>query len=174
MQDLAERLGLHKANLYYYYQSKEDLLFDILTYADTCITALLEAQVRDAPGPIELLERYVAAHVTWYLQHPDIAKVAFRDWSALTGDRLAQHIARRRNYSHILRQHLQHCQTLGLIDPQLDATIAANFINGAVAATTNWYNPVGPQDPYTIGRIFGRMALASAVEFTTDDGAGSI
>lgn len=172
MQDLADALGLHKANLYYYYRSKEDLLFDILSYADTCITALLEAQAADGPEPLELLERYVAAHVTWYLRHPDVATVSFRDWNALTGDRLAQHIERRRNYSLILRKHLQYCQSLGLIDAQLDVIVAANFINGAVAAATNWYNPAGPQDPDTIGRIFGGMALASAVRFKASDRIG--
>lgn len=160
VQEIADAIGLTKASLYYYYKSKEEMLADILSFADTEVGAVLEAKASDRSGPLERIGAFVAAHVTWYLQHPDIAKVAFRDWGELSGEALDVQIERRRRYSHMLRDGIEQCRREGLIADDANVTLLANFINGAVAATNVWFNPAGRDRPEDVGKAFGRMAMA--------------
>ena len=104
--------------------------------------------------------RIVTAHVTWYLQHANIAKVAFRDWSELSGEALATQIERRRRLSHLLRDSIEDCRRAGQAPADANVTLIANFINGAVATVNVWFNPDGPDRPETVGKAFGEMAMA--------------
>jgi len=160
VQDLAEALNSTKAAIYYYYASKEDILFDIMTFADEQVTPILDRSVECPGSALERVGRLVQSHVTWYLQHPNIAKVAFRDWNALTGDALRIQIERRRRYSRILRDAIDRCREAGLMAYDVRTLLVANFINGAVATSNVWFNPRGPDTPERVGRAFGEMAMA--------------
>lgn len=160
VQEVANALEITKASLYYYYRSKEEMLFDILTHAHDEVLAIFTAIDASGDGLLDKIRQLVAAHVTWYLRHPDIAKVAFRDWAELTGDALEVQIERRRVYSHSLRGYLERCEAEGLLPADANITLIANFINGAVAATNVWFNPAGPDTPEDVGRAYGEMAIS--------------
>ncbi|WP_254292395.1 TetR/AcrR family transcriptional regulator [Sphingomonas tagetis] len=161
VQEVADAVGFTKAAIYYYYRSKEAMLADILDHADREITAILDEEKRRDLAPLQLIGAVVAAHVTWYLRHPTIAKVAFRDWGELTGAALASQVERRQRYSRFLRDTLDACVKSGSIAPG-NVRLMANFINGAVAAANVWFNPGGPDTPETVGTAFGEMAVAVA------------
>lgn len=169
MQEIADAIGFTKASIYYYYKGKEDLLFDMLSFADEQISALFAAEALKGHDPLTHVHQLVSIHVTWYLQHPDIAKVAFRDWTALTGAMLEIQIDRRRRHSRILRDGIERCRTEGLIPADAKVGLMTNFINGAVAASNVWFKPYGPETPETVGAAFGEMALA-----VLKGGAGSL
>lgn len=160
MQEIADAIGFTKASIYYYYKGKEELLFDILTFADEEVTALFAAEAQVGNDPLLHVGRLVAIHVTWYLQHPNIAKVAFRDWTALTEPMLTAQTDRRREHSHVLRNAIERCRTEGLIAGDAKVGLITNFINGAVAASNVWFKPTGPETPETVGKAFGDMAVA--------------
>lgn len=160
LQEIADSIGLTKASIYYYYKSKEELLFDILSFADEQIRALIAAQEALQSDPLAYVGKLVAAHVTWYLQHPNIAKVTFRDWGALKDEALAIQVKRRRYYAHVLRDSIDRCRREGLISADATVSLMANFINGAVAAVNVWFNPKGSHKPETVGKAFGDMAIA--------------
>jgi len=160
MQEIADAIGFTKASIYYYFKGKEELLFDILTFADEEVSALFAAEAEAANDPLVRAGRLVAIHVTWYLQHPNIAKVAFREWTALTGSLLATQTDRRRVHSRVLRDAIEQCRDEGLIAKDAKVGLLTNFINGAVAASNVWFKPAGPETPETVGKAFGDMAVA--------------
>lgn len=160
IQEIADAIGFTKASIYYYYKSKEELLFDILTYADEEVSALFAAEAGTDNDPLTHVARLVAIHVTWYLQHPDIAKVAFRDWTALTEPLLTLQTDRRRAHSHVLRDGIERCRQEGIIAADAKVGLITNFINGAVAASNVWFKPAGPETPETVGKAFSEMAVA--------------
>lgn len=161
MQDLADATTVTKAAIYYYYKSKEDILVDILTFADSQVLKVLNEAMESSETPLARIGLLVESHVTWYLKHPDIARVAFRDWSALTGEALATQIERRRRYSRIMRDAIEECKTAGLMDRAVNTLLVANFINGAVATSNVWFDPSGPYSPEQVGASFGEMAMAA-------------
>ncbi|WP_162248284.1 TetR/AcrR family transcriptional regulator [Sphingomonas sp. Root720] len=156
--DIVREMEINKPTLYHYYRSKEEILFDILTFMDEEIKTIMEDIIN---GDLPLFDRFrgqIAAHVTWCLSHPNVAKVAFRDWAELSDSRLQTQIARRRKYKSYLRNTVEECRAAGLIPENTNATLLLNFINGAISASNIWYDPNGEAIPEQIGIVFGAMA----------------
>lgn len=157
-QEIADGMSFTKASIYYYYKSKDEILFDILSFADAEINILLTHEIEECSDPLEQVGRIVTAHVRWYLEHPDIARVSFRDWDELSDKFLTIQKDRRRRLGHLLRERIEACQHMGILSPASNVTLVANFINGAVAATNVWFNPDGPDKPASVAAAFGEMA----------------
>ena len=73
-RDIAVRAGVPKANLYYYFQSKENLYAKVLL---GFVEPLLEASavMRESDDPLVGLPAYIAARIRIAREHPHIAKV---------------------------------------------------------------------------------------------------
>ncbi|MGF6110122.1 TetR/AcrR family transcriptional regulator [Pseudomonas frederiksbergensis] len=73
-RDIAARAGVPKANLYYYFQTKENLYAKVLL---GFVEPLLEASavLRESDDPVEGLQAYIAARIRIAREHPHIAKV---------------------------------------------------------------------------------------------------
>jgi TetR/AcrR family transcriptional regulator len=73
-RDIAARAGVPKANLYYYFQTKENLYSKVLL---GFVEPLLEASaaLRESDDPMIGLRAYVAARIRIAREHPAIAKV---------------------------------------------------------------------------------------------------
>lgn len=73
-RDIAARAGVPKANLYYYFQSKENLYAKVLL---GFVEPLLEASalLRESDDPVAGLQAYIAARIRIAREHPHIAKV---------------------------------------------------------------------------------------------------
>jgi len=73
-RDIAARAGVPKANLYYYFHSKETLYAKVLL---GFVEPLLEASaaLRESDDPVTGLQAYIAARIRIAREHPHIAKV---------------------------------------------------------------------------------------------------
>ncbi len=69
MQDLAESLGMNRGSLYHYIESKEDLLWAIVTDAlDGLEAEVRPALMADAPAP-DRIRHGIAAHLRFAATH---------------------------------------------------------------------------------------------------------
>jgi AcrR family transcriptional regulator len=72
MQDIADDLGLRKAALYYYFDSKEAVLVELIRdrvgLALEAVTEIARAEV----SPAEKIERAVLSHLRVFNQHADL------------------------------------------------------------------------------------------------------
>ncbi|MEJ2408860.1 MAG: TetR/AcrR family transcriptional regulator [Novosphingobium sp.] len=160
MQQIADSCGMHKASVYHYYRSKDEILFDILTFADNEISALLAKEEAKDVSDLEKVGLFVSGHVAWYLRHPAIARVAFQEWVALAGEELEIQKDRRHRYGRFLRDKVEQCRAQGLIPSTVNVAVMSNFINGAVAAANMWFNPAGPVSAEAIAEEFGKIAIS--------------
>ncbi|MGF6201884.1 TetR/AcrR family transcriptional regulator [Pseudomonas laurylsulfatiphila] len=73
-RDIAARAGVPKANLYYYFQSKENLYGQVLL---GFVQPLLDASavLRESDDPVAGLQAYITARIRIAREHPYIAKV---------------------------------------------------------------------------------------------------
>ncbi|MGF6090538.1 TetR/AcrR family transcriptional regulator [Pseudomonas sp. 18173] len=73
-RDIASRAGVPKANLYYYFQSKENLYAQVLL---GFVKPLLQASavLRESDDPASGLQAYISARIRIAREHPHIAKV---------------------------------------------------------------------------------------------------
>jgi AcrR family transcriptional regulator len=56
MRDIAEEAGITTGAIYYYYKSKEDLLYDVMDYAMAITANIMEIRKESAPPPAQLLD----------------------------------------------------------------------------------------------------------------------
>ena len=73
-RDIAARAGVPKANLYYYFQSKENLYGQVLL---GFVQPLLDASavLRESDDPVAGLQAYITARIRIAREHPHIARV---------------------------------------------------------------------------------------------------
>ena len=69
LQDIADRLGMLKGSLYYYIQSKEDLLFEVISEVHREGYAVVSGAASSEGDPLERLERTIRAHVEHACRH---------------------------------------------------------------------------------------------------------
>ncbi len=85
VRDVAAATGVSPAGLYYYFQSKEELLFLIL---ERCLRSLLE-EIREradlTEDPEERLGRIVHAHLSFLAGHPQEMRVLSHEYDVLSG-----------------------------------------------------------------------------------------
>jgi AcrR family transcriptional regulator len=161
VQDVADAVGVLKGSLYYYIDSKEDLLFRIVDDVDAQSRRILDEVVaRDAP-PLERLGNYIERHVNWYLENVEEVSVYFRDWRGLTGERLELVTERRRGYDRVIRELIVAAQKAGEVDAGVDPKYASFFLLAAVNHVPDWYRRDAEDSPAEIARIYANLTVGT-------------
>jgi len=76
MRDIAEEAGITTGAIYYYYKSKEDLLYDVMDYAMAITVNIMEKRKESAPPPDQLLDE-IARQVTQRLKGDSVRRLRF-------------------------------------------------------------------------------------------------
>jgi AcrR family transcriptional regulator len=161
IQDVADKVGVLKGSLYYYIDSKEDLLHRIFTESyEQSVVLLAEAAALDAP-PLDRLRSYFQAYVLWYLQNVERVSLYFNDWKALTGKRRAEVIQQRAVYETFIRDHIDEAKRDGTVSETIDTKYAVFFLLGAVNGVPTWYRRKGPDSPEHIAESYADMVIAT-------------
>jgi AcrR family transcriptional regulator len=158
MRAIASALGMQPAALYYYYPSKEMLLFAIMENAVDGLTARVQAAIDPAAGPRERLRQAIEAHITTVVDHLDELTVFLHELKSLQ-PKLRERIQRKRvAYEHIFRNIIEEGIERGElrgVDPRL-----ANLL---ILAACNWlynrYRPGGTHGAGEIAAAFSDMLL---------------
>lgn len=141
--DLAERCKTSKSLIYHYYQSKEDILFDVMI---SHIRALDDA-ARDAIAgerrASEQLRRLAHAFMALYVGAADRHKVLLNELDNVDDRRRAEIVKTQRGLIGIVQRLLSE------IEPSLqrrpgEGYAAAMLFFGMINWTHTWFDPKGP------------------------------
>lgn len=157
MRDIAEAADLSAANLYHYFDGKNDLLFYC---QDRALDRLLDAvaQVRRAtPSAVERLRRVFVAHVRTLLDEVEGA-AAHLQIDALSPPQRAAIIAKRDRYERALRRIVSD----GVRSGELVATDAAIVVRASLGAlnwTVTWFRPEGEASAEDVADVVARFLV---------------
>jgi AcrR family transcriptional regulator len=152
VQDVADKLGILKGSLYYYIETKEDLLYRAVMAVHSGSEAVMEAVAAQTLGPLERLELYVRRQVEHNLANYKIMTVYFNDVAQLSKPRRREVLARRAQDKEFLVALIREAQAAGLGN-SLPLELAADLVTGTMV----WMNRV-----YRPGRRPTRQELADA------------
>lgn len=163
VQDVADAVGVLKGSLYYYIDSKEDLLFRILDDVHESSRRILDEVVALDATPLERLRTYIERHVEWYLDNVEEVTVYFRDWRYLTDNRLKTVQERRRGYDRVIRDLVVAAQESGEVDAGIDPKYASFFLLAAVNHVPDWYRRGAGDPPSVIAKHYADLAVGTLV-----------
>jgi TetR/AcrR family transcriptional regulator, cholesterol catabolism regulator len=159
IQDVADQVGVLKGSLYYYIESKEDLLWRVIEDVHMEWSEILERAGELDVGPIERIHAFIKLHVEWYLTNFKEVSVFFREWQHLTGERLRTVKARRRRYEQVIRGLMEAAQESGDVSKELDLSYASRYVLAAVNAVPDWYRPSNGNPPMAVAEAYAQMTV---------------
>lgn len=165
IRDLAERTQMSLAGLYYYFRSKEELLFLIQDHAFGAILTNLEESLRDVTDPREKLRRIVLNHFRYFTQHMAYQKVCAFEQEILQGEAYAEVGRKRRRYFELVREVLQEVN--GKREYPIKLGAITLFLFGAMSWIHMWYNPKKDGNPEDMAQtltdlfLYGYLTLGS-------------
>ncbi len=104
IRDVGRKIDASLAGMYYYFASKEDLLYQIQSGTFGALVADQEAAAKLPGTPEERLRRLVAGHLTFFGKHPNEMKVCTFEMESLTGDPYRKVEAIRKRYFRLMAE----------------------------------------------------------------------
>jgi len=157
MEEIADRLGMHKGNLYYYFPSKQDLLYFCQEQALDRLTAGARSILAGDGGPADKLRALIASHLGCVLDEfgGSLAHAEFEELPSLQRRRV---IARRDRYEAQWRDLIQAGIEQGTFR-RADPKLCVLGILGALNWTVKWHRQSGGQDLGAIAAAFADLLI---------------
>lgn len=141
--DLAEKCRSSKSLIYHYYQSKEDILFDVMISHVRALDDAARNAIAGEGGQAEKLRRLAHAFMALYVGAADRHKVLLNELDNLDDKRRAEIVRTQRGLIEIVQRLLSE------IEPKLkkrtgESYAAAMLFFGMINWTHTWFDPKGP------------------------------
>jgi AcrR family transcriptional regulator len=157
MRDLARASSMSLAGMYYYVESKDDLLFQIQKSCFEKVTEGAGCVVRGASGAEDKLAAFIKHHIEFFVSHMAEMKVLAHEAESLSGDMLEGIRRLKRRYVNML------VELLSALDGQPDGRarrhIAAYTLFGMMNWIYTWYDPAGPVGADELADTMTRLFL---------------
>ena len=152
MQDIADRLGMTKGNLYYYFKSKHDILFHCHMKAmEHSLGALAETQAM-VGSPGEKLHALLVRHIR-SITDEAYGAVLLTDLESLSKPQRRRYVVLRDKFEQGVRSLIEEGIAIGEFRDQ-DVNLAGFAILGAVNWISKWYKARGPRTAQEVAVAF--------------------
>lgn len=142
LDDIADRVGFTKPAIYYYFDSKEELLFAIV---DGVVSGALERVQRIAAqdlSPLERMNAILVENTRVVLEHIDANTAFYNERGLLSPERERMVRDRERAYTNVVREiYIEGVRSGDLLD--IDPNVAISTLLGATIWVYRWYRPNG-------------------------------
>ena len=181
MRDLSRASGMSLAGLYYYFESKEKLLYLIQRHTFRTVIERLHDRLQGVAGPENRVRMFIENHLEYFLANMKAMKVLSHEAAVLRNGYGAEILAIKREYYEICRELLQDLEFPGGVKPSLNGNTSTGTksADGASRASDlrldvlslfgmmnwiyTWYNPHVDGDAARIARRVGDIFLSGAL-----------
>jgi AcrR family transcriptional regulator len=161
MRDLSRASGMSLAGLYYYFESKERLLFLIQKHAFTTIVQRLKARLENVGDAEDRIRIFILNHLEYFLANPQSMKVLSHEAKVLKNGFASELAAIKREYYRICVRLLDELKLeRGL---QFSTRLAVLSLFGMMNWIYTWHNPRVDADAQEISREMGDIFLSGVM-----------
>lgn len=161
VQEIVEAARVTKGAMYHYFDSKDDLLYEIYGRILRMQMERLE-KVAGSERPLEeRLHAAAADVVVTTLENLDDTKIFLRSMHQLAPEKQKTVRAERRRYHERFRAMVTEGQESGLLRDDVPADLVVEFYFGAVNSLWMWYRRNRPLTGEDVGRHFADLLIAS-------------
>ncbi|RQS06298.1 TetR/AcrR family transcriptional regulator [Burkholderia sp. Bp8998] len=143
IDDIAANLGYTKSVVYYYFKSKNEILWQIFNRIyDSYFAMISSVVVRELPPDLALRE-LLKGHALLVMERRDWTAIYNREESELEEKQLKLHVQRRREYDAVINGVYKDGVKKGLFR-DIPPSIAVAGLLGMCNSLYRWYNEEGP------------------------------
>jgi AcrR family transcriptional regulator len=140
IRDVSQATGMSLAGLYYYFKSKEELLFLIQFRAFDSICEKLREIIGSETDPQACLHSMINMHFEYFIRNMNDLKICSREIDSLKGDFYQQVAEKRKEYFDLTQSIFEK-----IIDQSggssADSRLAALYLFGTLNWIYQWYRP---------------------------------
>jgi AcrR family transcriptional regulator len=157
MRDLSRASGVSLAGLYYYFESKEKLLYLIQKHTFSTILEQLRQRLKGATDPEQRLRIFIQNHLEYFLANKKAMKVLSHEADVLKNGFGEEIAALKREYYRVCAALIEDLKRReGL---QFSVRIAVLSLFGMVNWIYTWHNPRADADAGALARQMGDIFL---------------
>jgi AcrR family transcriptional regulator len=169
MNEIAEAVGLTKAGLYHYIRGKEDLLFQIMSFAMDMVDQDVIGPALQVADAEERLRTIVSRHAKRILEVGGAVTVLLEEMPSLTPAHRRRIKARKRAYFDLVRETLNKLASAGRLR-DVDPTVATFSLFGMILWVSRWYRRDGELTPAQATHYLVEIAVGAMLK----GGAGAL
>ena len=143
MREIARELGMNQSSLYYYFASKQDILFTLMNDAMDDVLAILEEISSTDLLPEDRLNRVLSFYTQYYAGDQERLILLINEMNSLNEEYRSILVGKQRRYVQLIKSILEELAAQGKIK-QIDPAIATFAFFGMVHYTIKWYHKDGP------------------------------
>jgi AcrR family transcriptional regulator len=166
-RDIAKAADINKAALYYYFDSKEELLYQIL---DDTVRIGLDRIREIERSKISLKKKLTAVtdmYTLYYAYDTDMMKLLVHDQKSLRPEHKKKLVRLQKDYVKVFVKILEDLKKNGEI-LDIDTTVCAFAFFGMVHWAYRWYSPGGRIKPDQLSEMFNQIFTKGI--FSRNDG----
>ncbi len=157
MRDLSRATGMSLAGLYYYFESKEKLLYMVQRHTFETVLDRLRERLKQSSDPEQRLRIFILNHLEYFLANQKGMKVLSHEDEALKNHYGQQILAIKREYYRICLDLLEALKrTWGTA---FNSRIAVLSLFGMMNWIYTWHNPRTDADAGELARQMGDIFL---------------
>jgi TetR/AcrR family transcriptional regulator, cholesterol catabolism regulator len=156
--DIADALGITKAGLYHYIKGKTELLYEIMKYGLSELEREVLEPAAAIKDPEERLRFVITTHARLVTRGDGVVTILVDEARALTPAHNRYVTRMKRAYFDCLRDAARELKKQGKLR-DVDPTVVAFSITGAINWLSRWYRPDGKLDAAEIGEQIADMSL---------------
>ena len=160
IRDISRATGVSLAGLYYYVESKEELLFRIQEHSFEQLLENLRQLLAGVADPHRRLRLLIENHLRFFVANMREMKVLSHEADTLSGEAREQVDAMKREYAGIAKGIMAE---LTGDQPAVDLRVATYSLFGMMNWIYNWYDPLGDLDVRLLGQNMCRLFLGGYV-----------
>lgn len=163
LNDIADELNITKAGLYYYVESKQDLLYRIINFGLDSVKNEVLDPAREIENPEERLRFIILNHARLSAGGNHAVIIISHEDNELSFHQREEVVTRRREYFDFIRNTLVELQTQGKTQ-DIDLTTATFTILGMIIWLSRWFSPKGKMSVEKVCEDVCEMAMRGVLK----------
>ena len=159
IRDIARATKMSLSGLYYYFRSKEELLFLIQDYCFSTVIDDCRRLLEGVAEPVPRLKLLIENHLNYFVQNMNEMKVLSHEANAIGGDLFKKVNNKKRQYVDLVMALLEEIAHAYRIN-DIDIRVATFSLFGMMNWIYNWYNPRKDVDVAGLSQNITRLFLS--------------
>lgn len=174
LQDVANEVGIYTASIYYYFESREELIKEVILSSITQFRDQLSSSIENLPpdaAPVEKIREAIKATVRINASLDDYRRAYNFVLSQPSGIIDSSIRQTRQEIRQFWAKLLKEAEDAGALAPNVDTKLLRYMITGATLWVSYWYRPEGRLSTDQVADAYADMLLGSCLSVSAQSAA---